>query len=383
MPFHIIMLLICFLSADIALAADSEPVMATQLMGGDEQYKVDVIQDGQGVKRVATDASIDVTVEEILGKDNIADTWFEITACANTSTLRVQIAASTWGDPAVDVTTTFTTNDLEDCADEVITDLNNDFNFNGVLKATRVTDNPVVHISSRFVDGRGERLTANDFQLTAGGATTFILETGNDVIKTRQKVNSLARDPADPRIGTFGISGTIFIVPAGVGDRFIDNALDGPSPDLRVDGSSTPVDFTIEADADKDTFISELRFYGGCNGMKFDQFFCKNSGLTNGILITIQSDGGTFTLPLLKKTEDFKNKFSLGTAANFRLDIQSGGDQFLAVLHFETPFPIRKAGTVAGGDDFIEISIQDNLTGSSGGNLTEFEFLVTGFRRDV
>lgn len=381
--FQTIILTLLLFTSDIAIAADSEPVMATQLTGGDELHKVDVIQDGQGVKRIATDASIDVTVEEILGKDNLADTWFEITACANTSTLRVQIAASTWGDPAVDVTTTFTTNDLEDCADEVIADLNADGNFSPYLKATRVTDNPVVHISSRFVDGRGERLASNDFQLTAGGATTYILETGNDVIKTRQKVNSLARDPADPRIGTFGISGTIFIVPAGVGDRFLVNALDGSSPDLRVDGSSTPVDFTIDADADQDTFVSELRFFGGCNGIKFNQFFCKNQELTNGLEVTLRSDGAEYTFPDLKKTEDFKNKFSIGSAANFRLDIQSGGDQFLAVLSFETPFPIRKAGTVAGGDDFIRIRVQDDLTGSQGGNLTEFEFLVAGFRRDV
>ena len=143
-------------------------------------------------------------------------------------------------------------------------------------------------------------------------------------------------------------------------------------------------EFQIPIDNDEDVFISQVRCYGGCNGMKFGQHLCKNTDLTNGITFTIRSDNETTSLPAIMATEDWKNFFSFqlpGTA--FRLDIQSGGDEMVAVFAPQVPFVIRKQGTFGvGQDDFMKITINDNLSGSPGGNLSQLECLATGVREE-
>jgi len=180
------------------------------------------------------------------------------------------------------------------------------------------------------------------------------------------------------------VDGAVITTPGGVGDILILNFLNGGSPDMRVDGSTTPVVFTFPCDASKDSFINEIRMFGGCNGIKFGQHLCKNTTLTNGIKIEIRSDAQTLVLPLMENTEDYKNKMSFGPGGpggHFRIDVQSGADQFVAGFNFGTPAIIRKCGTAPTPDDFIAITIQDDLTGSQGGNLQEFSGLVQGFKR--
>ena len=88
------------------------------------------------------------------------------------------------------------------------------------------------------------------------------------------------------------------------------------------------------------------------------------------------------TLPTLHTTEDFKNKFAFGPAGpggNFRIDIQAGADQIVAAFVFAQPAILEPCGTVPIGDDFLRITIQDDLTGPTGGNLQEFSAMVQGF----
>jgi len=168
-------------------------------------------------------------------------------------------------------------------------------------------------------------------------------------------------------------TGEVSITPAPISDLFIENALDSGSADLRVDGSSTPVDFKINAITTKDILIDRISFYGGGNNVQYGQFLSKSSpsgGLANGIELTIKSDRNTKVFPLIKRTEDFKNKFA-STASDFSIDIQPGKDQFLAMLIFKNPFLLKKAST-----DFVQVKIQDDL--DSG--LAELEFIARGVR---
>lgn len=356
--------------------------------------RVDVNPDGLGTNRLATDAV--VTVVSQLGFDDIADSWFAIgdfddstgaDAASVGDTVRVQIGV---GDdatryPAIDVTYTLVAGDLSatypeiEIAKNIAATLNANATFRDLWIAKTVKDNGIVHVSSRLKGEMGERTNTNDFLITVTGGIT--VTTGFTILERRNKTTSLRRDAEDPRIGILGISGSVEVTPGALGDIFIENAKNGGSADLLVDGSVTPVDFTIGVLPNDDVFIEEIRFYGGGNGIKFGQFLSKSgSGLANGIEVTIKSDDNTIVLPILKTTEDFKNKFSFGPAASaqFSIDIQAGADQFLAEFTFDTPFPLRAAGTFA-TDDFIQVRIQDNITSG----ITELEFIVKGFKKEV
>jgi hypothetical protein len=161
-----------------------------------------------------------------------------------------------------------------------------------------------------------------------------------------------------------------------IGDLFIENAENGGSADLRVDGSTTPVVFTIPADSTDTIRINELRFYAGGNGIKFNQFLSQNTSLGTGLEVKIKSQDIVVTFPMIFTTEDFKNKWSFGSGSNFVLQKQTGADQILAVNIFPTPIVIDPQGT-HGTDDYIQVTISDDLTT---GGIAEFELLAEGFK---
>ena len=147
---------------------------------------------------------------------------------------------------------------------------------------------------------------------------------------------------------------------------------------MRVNGSVTPVLFTIPADASETKFVESIRIESSGNGIKFGQFLSKSGagGLTNGLELIIRSNNSVLTFPVLTVTESFLNEFALG-GDNFDLFIQAGGDQMRATLSFAAPFELQKVGTFA-TDDFIQLKVQDNV--SSG--LTSLQALVFGFMRE-
>jgi hypothetical protein len=147
---------------------------------------------------------------------------------------------------------------------------------------------------------------------------------------------------------------------------------------MRVNGSVTPVNFRIEASATTDVFVEDLIFDAQGNGIKFGQFLSQNSLLSVGILVTIKSDDLVTTFPIIKSTEDFKNKWAAlsGTAANFEVGVQAGRDEMIAILNFPNPFIIRLQGTFS-TNDYIEVRIQDNLTA----NLQRLNFRAKGFEK--
>lgn len=358
--------------------------LATQstITGRDGVYEADVALIN-GAPHLRTFGIQDI--ESLRAFDPIADTWGyigteqdSIGVGAAGDTIRTQIAA---GDnatlfPAVDVSTTVQAGDTEeDLANRHVADLNSDPDFSLRYFARRVNNRAVtVYITAREPGPQGERPNVGDYLFTATGTTTVTAAFDN--IIRRSKITSLARDPSNPTLGILGISGSVTASEGNISGRFIEFAENGGSSDLLVNGSGSPVDFTIPANVDNEKFITSLRFAAGGNGMKFGQFFSKNQTLTNGVEVTIRSNNAEFVFPLLKSTEDFKNNFSLGSD-NFAYFRVPGTDHADATLSFPAPIQLFRQGTF-GTDDFIRVRIQDDL--NSG--LSLFNFRAFGFTRE-
>ena len=363
----------------------------TKLLGNDESYCADVLLQS-GIRRLQTSAA--VTIEEIFGKDPIADSYFKITnAGAVNDTVRVQVASTTHDSSApdrdftaVDLTYTLVAGDVGDeiqLRDNIIIYLNTQSSFTngpgsgGGLKAQPVKDNPIVHITSRYKGDDSERPNVGDFAVTTTGTTT--VQVGWSDFIQRAKPSSLARDPESPHnLGILGISGTVSVLPGAIGSRYFEYFKYSTSSDMRVDGSSTPVVFTIPISTTDDIFISQIRLFGGGNGIKFGQFLAKNVPLTNGIKVEVKSDDQYKQFPLIKSTEDFKNLFSFPSGNDFRIDVQSGADQIISIFKPDVSSVLRKLGTFS-TDDYVKITIQDDLTSG----VSQLEAISEGFTKEV
>jgi len=356
------------------------------IQGSDGNYVADV-ELVNSKRRLLTDAI--VTVEEIFGQDPFPDTFFTIVnAGAAGTTIRVQVAATT-GDPttpdrdiaAVDLTYTLVAADVGDeikLRDNIITYLNAQSSFSASLKAQKVKDLAIVHITSKFRSMTGEfyeRPGVNGFQVTTTGATSVLVAFDN--VKSRGKATSLARDPDSPhRLGILGISGSVTVTPGGISDLFIDKLLNVASPDMLVNGSVTPVTFTLPTSSLNDKYVQRLRLVANGNGIKFGQFLSQNSSLTTGLLIEIKSDNIVTTLPVIKSTDDLKHLFSF-PPTGFSLHVQAGRDDLTAEFQFENPFVIRRTGTFT-TDDYLKVTVRDNLTN----NILYLESIAFGFEKE-
>lgn len=338
-------------------------------------------------------------VESTFGFDQNPDSFFRIRETGGAGTTWAVFIRGTSVDATIpdrdvpDYTKIFTVvsgevGDELKLRDRIIQELNADPAFKNTvfLKARKASDRAIVHISSDAFSTSGEfyeRPLAGDFAVTIGGAPgDGVVVIGFDNLISRSKPVTIARDLDSPHaLGLFGITGQVFVTAKELSDLFIDEAKNGGSVDMLVNGSGTPVNFIIPASATTDIFVEELIFDSGGNGIKFGQFFSKSGagGLTNGIEVTIQSDNVQTVFPILKTTEDFKNKWAAlsGTGAAFRIDVQSGKDEVLAILSFKNPFVMRVAGSFT-TDDFIQVKVQDNI--SSG--LARFNFRAKGFQKE-
>lgn len=337
--------------------------------------------------RLLTDSI--VTVEEVFGQDPQATNWFYINTQYDVGpmvagdTVQVNIAAGPNATlfPSVSVTTTVTagivaaSNPEIALANQIVSDLNANSVFKVLWKAQRIKDFSAVFISSKIYNEWGERKNPGDFSVITTGTITVSI--AFDSITRRGFSTELSRSPNDPRKGILAISGSVAVTPGEVADIFIQNALNSGSPNMLVNGSVTPVPFTITPLSTQDIFVNELRLYGNANGIKFGQFLGQNAILTNGLLLEIKSEDKTTSFPVLKSTDDIKHKFARG-AVNFDLDVQAGRDDFMASFTFENPFPIRHQGLFT-TDDYIKITVRDNLTT----NLQALEFIAFGFKKDI
>ena len=82
-------------------------------------------------------------------------------------------------------------------------------------------------------------------------------------------------------------------------------------------------------------------------------------------------------LPPIKTTDDFDDVFSFG-GSNFDVYFASGEDKFSARF-LSSAYPLRRSGTFgAGNDDYIKITIRDNLS-----SINYLQAIVEGFRQEA
>ena len=367
----------------------------TYLVGKDNLATLREVQTkvrGDGLTALVTDAT--VVVESTFGFDQQPDSWFKIIntgAIGDTWTIFI---AGTSVDPSTpdrdlaSYTKIFTVlasevGDEIKLRDRMIQQLNADTTFKNTvfLKANKATDRAIVHIQSQKFSVSGEfyeRPLAGDFNVTVSGSAVRVL--GFDNFVSRSKPVTISRDRDSPhRLGLFGVTGTVSVTQKELADLFVQEATNAGSPAMTVNGSVTPVLFRVEASATTDLFIEDLIFDGQGNGIKFGQFLNQNTKLTNGVQLTIKSEDVTTVFPIIKSTEDFKNKFGAlsGDGSNFRIDVQAGKDEMLAILRFNNPFLMRVAGSFT-IDDYVEVKIQDNLSSQ----VSRFNFRVKGFEKE-
>lgn len=130
----------------------------------------------------------------------------------------------------------------------------------------------------------------------------------------------------------------------------------GGSSDMAVNGSSTPVVFSISADPTLDAIVREIKFTSFDSGIRVDRFLGLNSALTNGIQVTITTGGISQDFIPILTTQDFDGHFAYGDGARFQLISSSGNDSLIAQFSPREPI-VLEAGTA----DNITITIQDNL----------------------
>ena len=370
-------------------------IIGTDQLAQDRQ--IGAVVRGDGVTAMPIDGT--VTVTSTFGFDQQPDSYFRIVNTGGAGTTWTVYIGPTTSDPSTpdrDIaayTKIFTVvvgevGDEIKFRDRIIQELNADTTFRtgSLLKAGKASDRAIVHIISDAFSLSGEfyeRPVAGDFAVTIAGAPgDGVVIVGFDNLISRSKPVSITRDFDSPhRLGLFGITGSVLVSAKDLDDLFIEQATlngDGVTVNMRVDGSITPKIFLVPAAIQTDIFIEEMRFFGNGNGIKMRNFLSKNAPLTNGVDIEIKSDNIVTTFPNLKSTEDFKNKFSFGQGAGgFSLDVEAGGDAFLAVYDFKNPFIIRVAGTFS-TDDYIKITISDDL--SSG--INSFQFIAKGFEKE-
>lgn len=337
---------------------------------------IDMIDGKPSIRTVGTQ-----NIELIRGFDPICDTWFFIGTEQDSSgigdigdQIRIQIAASTDNPtsfPAVDLTYTITGSDTteEILATNIESFLNSESSFNNLWKSEKISNSGVVYISSKKPGSQFERPNSNDFLVTATG-TTVVTPAFDNIIR-RNKVTTLSRDPTDPRQGILGIQGSVITT---IGE--ITSKEQIVFSNLLVNGSSTPVNFRIEADPTNVKFINSVTFSSRGNGIKFGQFLSKSgSGLSNGIELSYKSKDVLVTREPLKTTDDILD-FHAEDPDNFGLFIQSGGDKIIAILKFRSPIEIRPQSEFA-INDFLQIKIQDDLTSG----ITQLRAIIEGFSR--
>ncbi len=343
---------------DVTGKSTSRPVVLVS----EDELRAAGIELINGKNRLLT-SSI-VTIEQLLGGDPQATTWLYLGTADDANaigsagdTIRVQIpAAVTPLDslyPAVDVTYTVQSSDLTAdspetaVADGIVSALNGDSDFSKAWKAQRIKDFSGVFISSRIFNEWGER---SSWTLTTTGTTTAT-QAFSDIVR-RGFQTELSRSPNDPRRGVLAIAGTVNVqnqAVAGFSPKYLTN---GGSDDMRVDGSVTPVDFTVTADSTQDFIITEVKLLAQDGNINLSRFM--DSTITNGLEFTITSEGGTVTFPDIITTRDLLHIFTSNSEYTPIIATKAA----LFVFKPTNPFVLR-----AGSSDEVQMKVRDDLSG--------------------
>jgi hypothetical protein len=152
---------------------------------------------------------------------------------------------------------------------------------------------------------------------------------------------------------------------------FTDSGRSTGSNDLKVDGSTTPVSFYIEALEDKDIFIKSLSIRISDNGARLN-LFGAIAALTNGVNFKYKNNaiGEVVIQDEIKTNLDLvrlgHQTPAVGSGSDaFRADVSgSGADSYLVVLDMEEtfgfPWGLR---LMKGTKDRLIFEVNDNITG--------------------
>lgn len=353
----------------------------TRIVGSDEVYAADVVLE-DGIRKLATTKK--VSVESLSGVQEAASNYFSFEDVSTGDTLRLEIDF-TDASPNFDKTFTVLVGENRfSFAARVVLELNQDFiNFQPYFKATQVKDNSIIFIEAKTIAEAGSNVVQNSFRVTGSGTIAATLQRAFDDFIKRTSVIQASKSARDPRLAIFGIEGTVESRDASVEGLYVvqpyrDSNTSLIDMNIDADAGSGFKTFTFPMDTLNDIFVTEIRFFGKGNGIQFGSFLNLNSSLTNGILVEIKTDNNLITLPSIKTTEDFADKFAFGGGDNFQLYIQSGADKFLASF-LASAFPLRRTGTFgSGNDDYIKITIRDDID-----QVSQLQAVVVGFLQEA
>lgn len=129
----------------------------------------------------------------------------------------------------------------------------------------------------------------------------------------------------------------------------------GNAVSLLVNGSVTPVEFKLNADVSYDLRITEIRFVFVCDSFLIDgSSFGPINGLTNGIIVDMQSNGLIGTLVNVKQNEDF---LALYSPSGVSVEVSTVKDYIVAGIYLGGAIVLKKGTT-----DYIRARVRDNLT---------------------
>lgn len=164
---------------------------------------------------------------------------------------------------------------------------------------------------------------------------------------------------------------------------------DGTTSDMRVDGSTTPQLFYIQAEPDSDIYITSLSFLlADTDNAPILEEFGALPALTNGARLYYEDSNGEIDIAdSLKSNFEIVRlcqgtpSFGTGTDAFFAEDVTSGaGNQFaiIPILNFQSVFGFQYGLRLRSGTtNKLVLSVRDNLTGG----LDNFNIIAYGFKR--
>jgi hypothetical protein len=141
-------------------------------------------------------------------------------------------------------------------------------------------------------------------------------------------------------------------VSSSIKNDFVKN---GTATSLLVDGSTTPVVFSYDADPTYDIALQEIRFTIAANSITFgdDRFGSRAGPLPNGLLVEVLLESGTVVLYNLVQNESFVNFSSPG---GFEW-VVSSKDMMTSDYVIGGGLSLR-----AGTTDKVQVTVSDNLT---------------------
>lgn len=361
--------------------------------GSGNGNRAEVVIRGDGKKAIATDTAIS-SVNVPQGRYPFPMSWFRIENTGDENDTITIFVEGTSSDPStpdsdtLDYTKVFTiqageVGDEIALRDRIVSELNAETAFKDAeLKAVKAKDRPIVVIRSTkqsTVADFYERSSGTAFTVTPTGNASVFVKWGDFV--SRPLETQLDVNPDNPHsLGIFGVTGSFNVLPGSVSNTVeLELTQSGGNADMAVDGSVTPVAFSLannpSYDNTFDYFITEIILDGIDNGVKLKNFMALNSPLTTGITWSVQSDEEIVgDLITIKSTRDIKRFASLG---GWELDIEAGGDDVKSTRQYGlTPIVVRAAGTFP-TDDTFEVTVNDDLS-----SVDEFKIILRGFRKE-